>query len=46
MVEESNYCTDLLKKYFDKKLRMTKKDHEEFENSNVAFMIMIMLMLK
>ena len=45
MVEESNYCTDLLKKYFDKKFRMTKKDDEQFENSNVGFMIMIMLVL-
>ena len=34
MIEESKYCTDMMKKHFNKKLMMTKKDDEDFENSN------------
>ena len=33
MVEESKYCSDLIKKHFNKKLAMTKEDDENFENS-------------
>ena len=34
MIEESKYCSDLMKKHFNKELLMTKKDNEDFENSN------------
>ena len=34
MVEESKFCTDIMKKYFNKELMMTKEDDEDFENSN------------
>ena len=33
MIEESRYCSDVFKKYFNKKLVQTKKDNEDFENS-------------
>ena len=32
MIEESKYCSDVIKKYFNKELVMTKKDNEDFEN--------------
>ena len=34
MIKESKYCNDVMKKHFNKKLAMTKKDYEDFENSN------------
>ena len=33
MIEESKYCSDLMKKHFNKELVMTKEDNEDFENS-------------
>ena len=33
MVEESKYCSEYMKKHFNKKLIITKKDDEDFENS-------------
>ena len=33
MIEESEYCTDVMKKHFSKKLVMTKKYYEDFEDS-------------
>ena len=33
MIKESKYCTDIMKKHFNKELVMTKKDLEDFENS-------------
>ena len=33
MIEESKCCNDVMKKYFNKKLVMTKEDDEECENS-------------
>ena len=33
MVEESKYCSDVMRKYFSKELVMTKKDVADFENS-------------
>ena len=32
MIEKSEYCTDVMKKYFSKELVMTKKDNEDFKN--------------
>ena len=32
MVEEIKYCSGAMKKHFNKKLVMTKEDHEDFEN--------------
>ena len=32
MKEESEYCSDVMKKLFNKKLVMTKKDEENFKN--------------
>ena len=34
IIEESKFCTDIMKKHFSKKLVMTKEDDEDFENSN------------
>ena len=34
VIEESKYLNDLMKKYFNKELVVTKKDKEVFENSN------------
>ena len=33
MIEESKYCTDIIKKHFNKQLVMTKKDAEDFGDS-------------
>ena len=33
MIKENKYCTEIMKKHFNKKLIMTKKDDEDFENS-------------
>ena len=33
IVEESKYCSDVIKKHFNKDLVMTKKDNEDFMNS-------------
>ena len=33
MIEESKYCSDVMKKHFDKELVITKKDNEDFEYS-------------
>ena len=33
MVEESNYCNDVVKKHFNKELLMTQKNNEDFKNS-------------
>ena len=33
MIEEGNFCTNIMKKNFTKELVMTKKDNEYFENS-------------
>ena len=33
MIEESEYCSDMMKKYFDKEFLITKKGEKDFENS-------------
>ena len=33
MIEESNYCSDVVKKHFNEELVMTKENNEDFENS-------------
>ena len=33
MIEESKYCSDVMRKHFDKELVATKEDNEDFENS-------------
>ena len=33
MIEVSKYCSDVMKKHFNKEIVMTKKDNEGFENS-------------
>ena len=46
MVEESKYCTHMMKKHFNKKLVMTKEDDEDFEisaNINIRFVIMFII---
>ena len=32
MIEESRYCSDVMKKHFNKELMMTKEGNEDFEN--------------
>ena len=32
IIEESKYCRDVMKKYLNKKLAMTKKDDENLKN--------------
>ena len=34
MIEESKYCSDVMKKHFNKELVMTKEDNEDFKDSN------------
>ena len=38
MIEESKYCSDVIKKHFNKELVMTKKDNKDFENSILIMM--------
>ena len=33
MIKESKYCSEVMKKHFNKKLVITKEDNENFENS-------------
>ena len=33
MIEESNYCSEMMKNHFNKELVMNKKDNEDFKNS-------------
>ena len=33
MIEESKYCSDVMKIYFNKELVMIEKDNADFENS-------------
>ena len=33
MIEESKYCSDVMKKHFNKELVMTKEGSKDFENS-------------
>ena len=35
MIEESKYCSDVMKKHFNNELLMTKEDNEDFENSSI-----------
>ena len=32
MIEESKYCSEAMKKYFNKELLMTEEDNEDFKN--------------
>ena len=32
MIKESKYCSDVMKKHFNKELKITKKDNENFNN--------------
>ena len=44
MIEKSNYCSDVMKNYFNKELIMTKKMMEILRTLlNVEFVIMFML---
>ena len=33
MIKESKYCSDVIKKHFNKELGMSKEDNEDYENS-------------
>ena len=49
MIEESKYCSGMMKKHFNKELAMTKKGNEDFGNSTkpwTVIMITLILMLK
>ena len=49
MIEEYKNCSDMIKKYFNKELLMTKNDNEDFKNSTkcqIVTMLMMMVMLK
>ena len=47
LVEESTYCTDVMKKHFIEKLVMTKRDLNILRTLlNVGFVTMVMLMMK
>ena len=38
IIEESKYCSDVMKKHFNNELVMTKKDNEYFENSTEYYL--------
>ena len=47
MIEESNCCREVMKKYFNKELMMTKKIMKILRTLlNVGFVIVLMLMVK
>ena len=46
MIEENKYCSDVMKKHFNKELVMTKEDDEVLRTLlNVGSVIMLMLMV-
>ena len=48
MIKESRFCSDVMKKHFDKELVMTKEDNEDFKQSTKCHndsLTMIMLMM-
>ena len=46
LIKASKYCSDVMKKHFNKELVMTKEDNEDFKTLlNVGFIIMIILIL-
>ena len=46
MIEESKYCSDVMKKRFNKELVMTKEDKEYLRTQlNLGFVIMIILIM-
>ena len=46
MIEESKYCSDVMKKHFNKELVMSKKENEDFENVGSVAMIILIMMFK
>ena len=38
MIKESKYCSDVMKKHFNKEFVMTKKNNKDFENSTKCWM--------
>ena len=49
MIGENKYCSDVMKKHFNKELLLNRENNEDLENStNVGFLIMsiMILMLK
>ena len=38
MIKESKYCSDAMKKHFNKELMMTKEDNADFENFTKCWM--------
>ena len=45
MIKESKYYSDVMEKHLNKELGMTKEDNEDFDNSNVEFVIIILLIM-
>ena len=39
MIEESKYCSDVMKKHFNKELVITREDNEDFENSTKCWIL-------
>ena len=35
VIDEGKYCSDVVKKHFNKEFAMTKEDNEDFKNSNL-----------
>ena len=49
MIEESKYCSDVMKKHFNKELVMTKEGNEDLRtllNTGFLMIILLMVMLK
>ena len=49
MIEESNYCSDMIKKHLNKELVITKEDMKilrTLRNVGCVTMIMLIIMLK
>ena len=49
MIKESKYCCEVMKKYFNKELVMTKEDNgnlKNYINVRLVTMIMLIMMLK
>ena len=49
IIEESKYCSDVMKKHFNKELVMTKEGNEDLRtllNTGFLMIILLMVMLK
>ena len=45
MIEESKYCSDIMKIHFNKELMMTEEDKGKFKNSTKCCIVIMMILI-